>query len=245
MDRVLAAGLLAAALALVVHGWWSGRSLAARIALAVRGGSMSRPRATLGWAAGIGIMYGATSIVALALLGRLDALAVLPAELRNAGRALGIAPVLIRDLREVALPIGAGFLGGAMLVVLVVRRGWRIGPRYRSPAVAGTGAEVGAALVLSTAAGVAEEVFFRLTVPLLAAIVFGSAVGGCALGWALFTLAHRYQGRGGMLAVALVGAALGWLYLATGALWIVVALHAIVDANALVVRPWLERRFAA
>ena len=104
------------------------------------------------------------------------------------------------------------------------------------------GDEVGAALALSAAAGIGEELFFRLTVPLLAASVFGSAVLGCALGWALFTLAHRYQGRGGMLAVSVVGAVLGWLYLATGQLWVVIVLHALVDANALVVRPWLERR---
>jgi membrane protease YdiL (CAAX protease family) len=45
-----------------------------------------------------------------------------------------------------------------------------------------------------------------------------------------------------MAAVALVGAALAWIYLATGLLWLVIALHALVDANALVVRPWLERR---
>ena len=63
------------------------------------------------------------------------------------------------------------------------------------------------------------------------------------IGWALFTLAHRYQGRGGMAAVALVGAVLAYLYLATGLLWLVALLHAVVDANSLVLRPWLERRF--
>lgn len=240
---MLAGALLIAALAMLAHGWRR-RSLAARIARAVRGGSRSRPRASVGWATGIAVMYGATSLVALALLGRLDALAALPVELRQARDALGIAPVLASEIRDLALPIGGGFLGGALLVALLLRRGWRIGPRYRSPAIAGTPAEAGAALILAVAAGVSEELFFRLLVPLLAALVFGSGVAGCVLAWALFALAHRYQGRGGMAAVALVGAALAWIYLATGLLWLVIALHVLVDANSLVVRPWLERRFS-
>jgi membrane protease YdiL (CAAX protease family) len=241
---MLAAALLVAAIAMIAHGWWRGRSLAVWIALRVRGRSPSRPRATLGWAAGIGVMYGATSLVALAVLGRLDALIMLPRELRQAAGRLGIAPIALEALWEIGGAIGGGFVLGALLVVVAARRGWRmIGPSYRSPAMAVTRYEAAAALVLSAAAGVGEELFFRLVVPLLAAIVFGSGVAGCALGWALFTFAHRYQGRGGMIAVGLVGAVLGWVYLATGTLWLVALLHALVDANSLVVRPWLERRF--
>jgi membrane protease YdiL (CAAX protease family) len=240
---MLAAALLLATVALIAHGWWRGRSLAAWVAIRVRGRSPSRPRATLGWAAGIVVMYGATSVVALAVVGRLDALIILPRELREAAGGLGIAPIALEALWEIGAAIGGGFVLGALVVVLAARRGWRmIGPSYRSPAMAASGREAGAALVLAAAAGIGEELFFRLVVPLLAAIVSDSGVAGCVLGWALFTLAHRYQGRGGMAAVALVGAVLGWLYLATGALWLVVLLHALVDANALVLRPWLERR---
>ncbi len=240
---MLAAALLLGALAMVAHSWQR-PSLASRIAAAVRGGSRSRPRASLGWAAGIAGMYGASSLIALALLGRSDALLVLPAELQAARATFGISFIPPEEITGLALPIAGGFMGGALLVAVLLRRGWRVGPRYRSPAIARTRQEVGAALVLAAAAGVAEEVFFRLTIPLLFAIVVGSGVAGCVLGWALFTAAHRYQGRGGMVAVALVGAALGWLYLATGALWLVIALHAVVDANALVIRPAIERRFA-
>ena len=240
---MLAAALLVAAIAMVAHGWWRGRSLATWIAMRVRGRSLSRPRATLGWAAGIAVMYGATSLVALALLGRFDAPIILPRELREAARGLGIAPIALEALWEIGAAIGGGFVLGALFVVIATRRGWRaFGPSYRSPAMAVTRHEAGAALVLSAAAGIGEELFFRLAVPLLAAIVSGSGIAGCSLGWALFTLAHRYQGRGGMAAVALVGAVLGWLYLATGALWLVALLHALVDVNSLVLRPWLERR---
>ena len=236
-----ALALLIGAIALIAHALRSRRSIAARIADAVRGASSSRPRASLGWAAGIVGMYGATSLVALALIGRVEAVAVLPPELHG---AFGILPLDGVALRETALSIGGGFLLGAGLVAVSLWRRWRvIGPTYRSPAIARSRRETGAALLLAASAGVAEELFFRLTVPLLAAIVTGSAAIGCVLGWALFTLAHRYQGRGGMIAVSLVGAGLGWLYLSTGLLWAAMLLHAVVDVNALIVRPWLERRF--
>ncbi|WP_334655234.1 CPBP family intramembrane glutamic endopeptidase [Sphingomonas panaciterrae] len=236
-----ALALLIGAIALIAHALRSRRSIAARIADAVRGASPSRPRASLGWAAGIAGMYGATSLVALALIGRVEAVAVLPPELHG---AFGILPLDGVALRETALAIGGGFLLGAGLLAVSLWRKWRvIGPTYRSPAIARTRQETGAAFVLAVTAGVAEEMFFRLTVPLLAAIVTGSAAIGCVLGWALFTLAHRYQGRGGMIAVGLVGAGLGWLYLSTGLLWAAMLLHAVVDVNALIVRPWLERRF--
>lgn len=221
---------------------WHGRSLAALVADRLRRPGTSRPGATLAWAAGILVMYGATSLVALTLVGRFDAIVTLPAELRDA--AAWVPPIGADDLWLFAAAIGGGAIVGALLVALAAWRGWRsFGPAYRSPAMARGPGEIGAALALSAAAGIAEELFFRLMLPLLVAIVSGSGIAGCVVGWALFALAHRYQGRGGMAAVALVGAVLGWMYLATGMLWVVVLLHALVDANALVVRPWVERRF--
>ncbi|QNE33057.1 CPBP family intramembrane metalloprotease [Sphingomonas sp. NBWT7] len=241
---MLAAALLAAAIGMIVYGWWRGRSIAASVARAVRGQSRDRRRATLGWAAGIAAMYGVTALTALALLGRLDALSTLPPELA-AARALGIAPLSAIGIRDVAGAIAGGFLGGAILVALTAwRRRRTIDLGYRSSAIAASRAEASAALVLAAAAGFGEELFFRLAVPLLVAIVFGSGVAGCAVGWALFTIAHRYQGWRAMAAVGLVGLVLAWLYLATGSLWLVVLLHTIIDANALVIRPWLERVFA-
>lgn len=242
---MLAAALLAAAIGMIVYGWWRGRSIASFVARAVRGPSRDRRRATLGWAAGITAMYGATALFALALLGRLDALHALPPELAAASRTLGIAPLSAIGIRDVTGAIAGGFLGGAILVALTAwRRHRAIDLGYRSPAIAASRVEAGAALLLAAAAGFGEEVFFRLAVPLLVAIVSGSGVAGCAVGWALFTIAHRYQGWRAMAAVGLVGLVLAWLYLATGSLWLVVLLHTIVDANALVIRPWLERAFA-
>ncbi|OWK30586.1 CPBP family intramembrane glutamic endopeptidase [Sphingomonas mucosissima] len=239
---MLAAALLFAALGLLAHGWWTKRSLAARIARAARGRSASRPRSTLGWALGIFVTYGATALVALALLGRPEALTDLPVELGEAARLVGIAPLPVDALVSVGWSLGAGFVLGALAVIVMARRGWlRFATMYRSPAVATTRAEAGPALLLAAAAGIGEELFFRLLIPLLTAMITGSGVAGCLLGWAAFTLAHRYQGALSMGAVAIVGAVLGWLYLATGLLWLAMLLHTVVDANALVLRPWLEK----
>ena len=238
---MLAAALLLAALGLLAHGWYTKRSFAARIAWAVRAGSVSRPRATLGWALGIALTYGVTSLLALALLGRLPAATVPPPELQAAARALQIAPLAPEAVVELGWSLLGGFLLGALAVVVMVRRGWRGVRMYRSPAVAMNRREAGAALILSAAAGTGEELFFRLLIPLLGAMVFGSGVAGCVLGWAAFTLAHRYQGTLGMAAVGLVGAVLAWLYLATGFLWLVMLLHTLIDASSLVLRPLLER----
>lgn len=238
---MLAAALLLAALGLLAHGWWTKQGLAARIAWAIRAGSVSRPRATLGWALGIAITYGLSGVIALLLLGRLAALVALPPELHAAARRLDIAPLGPQAVAEVGWSIAGGFVLGALAVAVMARRGWRVVRMYRSPAVAMNAREAGAAMLLAAAAGAGEELFFRLLIPLLGAMVFDDGVAGCVLGWAAFTLAHRYQGARGMAAVGLVGAVLAWLYLATGLLWLVMVLHMLVDASALVLRPWLER----
>ena len=43
------------------------------------------------------------------------------------------------------------------------------------------------------------------------------------------------------LGVALVGAALTYLYLLTGRLWVVMLVHVAIDLNALILRPWMTR----
>ena len=53
----------------------------------------------------------------------------------------------------------------------------------------------------------------------------------------LFGAAHAYQGPGGVVGTALLGAGLGGLYLATGSLWPPIAVHALIDLRALVLSP--------
>ncbi|MFB2351758.1 CPBP family intramembrane glutamic endopeptidase, partial [Priestia megaterium] len=66
-------------------------------------------------------------------------------------------------------------------------------------------AEIACAIPLAINAGVTEEVFFRLALPLLAVQATGSALAGFAIACAAFALVHWYQGWKGMLVVFAVG----------------------------------------
>lgn len=84
-----------------------------------------------------------------------------------------------------------------------------------------------------------EELAFRLAIPLLVARLTGSALAGFALGTALFVALHRYQSWPGLIGVTITAAVFTVGYLATGALWLVMLVHAAIDVIALAVRPWL------
>lgn len=239
-ERVLAAALLVGALLIVGWSWVSGRSLAARIAALA--GRVSRPRMIVGWAMGTYITYGLSALLGLSLLGRIDASWRMPHELRLAAWSLGLPG---EASAGTLLWLGGTLLVGIALGLTVL--GWRrrrgkppIGLAYRSPAAARAPAERLPAALLALSAGVSEELFFRLALPLLVALVTGSALLGFALSLLCFTAAHRHQGWVGMAAVAFVGGWLTYLYLLTGVLWVVAALHALIDLHALVLRPWLS-----
>ncbi|KTT65241.1 hypothetical protein NS319_18185 [Sphingomonas sanguinis] len=97
--------------------------------------------------------------------------------------------------------------------------------------------EVKYALALSVVAGVTEEAFFRLYLPLLVAMLTGQAWIGFAASLILFGAMHRYQGWAGVLATTALGAVMTGLYLMTGSLWVVMLVHTLVDVNGLVVLP--------
>lgn len=175
------------------------------------------------------------SAVALTLLDGWPALVAMPAAfvpMRGAVPGMAAAEVVI------------GALGGTMLGLVVAawraRRGGRpIGrpgtlmPRSRAELPWGT--------AVAIVAGATEEPFFRLVLPLLVALATGSAVAGFLLSTLIFGALHRYQGWRGMLATTAFGAVMAWVYLASGALWLVVVLHALVDLNGLVLWPALRR----
>ena len=189
------------------------------------------------------ITYGATSVIALFALGRGDGFVSIPVELRDAAWALGLpASIDTATLRVLGACLALGIALGIGVLVVRRRRGkMPIGLRYRSPAAWRAGDAAFPVVALSLAAGVAEEAFFRLTLPLLVAACFGSGLAGILVGWIAFVALHRHQGVVGMLAVGLVGAALTLVYLATGRLWVVMFLHVVIDLNALLLRPWLTR----
>ncbi len=236
---MVAVALLTAMLGLVVWNIWNGRGFSARLADLI--GRTSRKRAVFGWAAGTAILFGWTSVMALMLLGRGGAIVTMPFELQMAAWRLGLpGEADPGDVRWLLLCLCGGLVLG-LVALLILRRVGRVsaGIRYRSPAAVRGPSEWPGAVALSLAAGIGEELFFRLTLPLLVAIVTGSGLAGFAVGLVAFGASHLHQGWAGILATGLVGAFLTMLYMAIGQLWLAMLVHVVIDLNALVLRPML------
>lgn len=88
-------------------------------------------------------------------------------------------------------------------------------------------------LGLSVAAGICEELLFRGLVPaLVATLLHGPSPWLVILLAAVaFGLAHAYQGVTGVVVTAVLGAILGAVYLSSGSLFLVMVLHALIDAR--------------
>jgi uncharacterized protein len=88
-------------------------------------------------------------------------------------------------------------------------------------------------LALSAAAGVCEELLFRGLLPaLLSALLHGPPAWFVILLAAIaFGAAHAYQGTAGVTATGILGALMGIVYVATGSLFVVMVLHALIDAR--------------
>ena len=188
-------------------------------------------------AARSGTLFGAASMLGLAVAGRSEALFRPPSEFAD---AVAIAQHWMPGMTErmafglIALGLAIGGSVGALL------SRWRgrafalgdvsaVLPRHRG--------ELGWAALLALASGVSEELFFRLFLPLTIAAATGSGLLGFGVATVLFGLAHRYQGWSGMLATSAAGALLAATYLASGSIWVAAALHAILNLNGLVLRP--------
>jgi membrane protease YdiL (CAAX protease family) len=186
------------------------------------------------------LLFAAPALVGLAVLGRLDTLVVLPATFAAPALAVGY-PALLSDVAaELAIGLAVGSVIGGGWALLRGRRGRRpamlgdfsaLLPQDRVEALLATGSAV--------SAGITEELYFRLLIPLLIAELTGSAWLGFAVATILFGLAHRYQKWLGVAATSLVGVLLAFFYLQSGALWLAMLVHAIIDLNGLVVRPAL------
>ena len=230
--------LLVALLVIVAQGWSGGRSFAGRVAALA--GRTSRPRMIVGWAAGTAITYGLSALVALALMGRIAGMTAMPDELRQTAWQLGLPA----DPAWIGWLFGYLTVGLALGITILAIRRWLgkapIGLRYRSPAAAGRPDERLAAALLAISAGVSEELFFRLALPLLGTLVTGSGAAGLTIATAAFAAGHRHQGKLGIMLSGMIGAWLAYLYLLTGALWLVMTIHAVIDLHALVVRPWIS-----
>ncbi|MDQ1158285.1 membrane protease YdiL (CAAX protease family) [Sphingomonas sp. SORGH_AS 950] len=234
MSPILAALLLLAALGGV---WWfqKGDLGEYRRFKALNDGHSRRMRFRL-WLVRAALVFVVPVPVGLALLGRLAGLVTMPGEFAPLSALL--PSVLASDDGALGLLLGGavgGLAMGAVLARVLKRRPLgdvsALLPRDRR--------ELKYAAALSVMAGVSEEAFFRLYLPLLVALVTGQAWIGFVASLVLFGAMHRYQGWAGILATTALGAVMTGLYLMTGSLWVVMLVHALVDLNGLVVTPLL------
>jgi len=232
MSFVLPTLLLFASLAGI---WWfqKGDLGEYRRFCALNDGHSRRMRFRL-WLVRAALAFLVPVLIGLVLLGRTGALTAMPGEFAGAA---GIMPSIIDD--DGALPslLIGGAIGGLVTGALLARF-WRRKPIGNVSALLPRDRrEVKYALALSVMAGVTEEAYFRLYLPLLIAILTGQAWIGFAASLALFGAMHRYQGWAGVLATTALGAVMTGLYLMTGSLWVVMLVHTLVDVNGLVVLP--------
>lgn len=227
---MLEGALLAALLAQLGARLLGRRSLSARLVPPVPGQRFAT------WGLRLLVEFAAPALLVLLLLGRGDALWAMPPEFLPLARRLGGPEPRLEG--PVLLGVAGGTLLNAGINAWRIRRGKRPFQIGRTPLPQGRGELPGCA-GLAVAAGVSEELYFRLALPLLLTAALGSAHAAFAVASVLFGLVHRRQGWAGMLATGLAGLALAWVYLLTGALWLAIAFHAMIDLNGLVVRPWL------
>lgn len=210
-----------------------------------------RQRTVRRWIVASFLIFGISSLVGLALLGRFEALISFPAEFAN------LADDIRRLLGETG--VGAGFLvGAAGAVIAGVFLGVVLRKRQQrenmpselllgdvDPLRARNAPERRWTTILAINAGFSEELFFRLFLPLLVVELSGNAILAFVVAALAFGLVHYYQGWVGVVATTGLGAVMTAIYLATGTIWAPVLVHAAIDFSGLVFRPWLRERAAA
>ena len=199
------------------------------------------------WLLRAGLGWGGSAGIALTLLDGWSGIAGIPPALLPF--ATLIAPHLPPEtLRQAAAWGIVGAVGGGLLLTLATRRR---GPEDQvmlgavGPLMPRRRTELGWAALLCLNAGVVEELYFRLALPLALALVTGSAFAGVIAATMLFGLAHRYQRWVGVLATTASGTVLTLLYLGTGDLLLAMVVHAATNAVGLVLRPALAGAWRA
>ncbi|WP_454279106.1 CPBP family intramembrane glutamic endopeptidase [Sphingomonas sp. Marseille-Q8236] len=232
---ILAAVLLLASLAGI---WWfqKGDLGEYRRFKALNDGHSRRMRFRL-WLARSALAFLAPVLVGLLLLGRLEAMAVMPGEF---GGLAGAMPSIFHDDDAIRPMLIGGAVGGLVAGAVLARLRKRKPLGDVSALLPRERRELKYGAALSVMAGVTEEAFFRLYLPLLIAMVTGQAGVGFLASLLLFGAMHRYQGWAGIIATTALGAVMTGLYLMTGALWVVMLVHVLVDLNGLVVTPLLS-----
>ena len=189
------------------------------------------------------LLFLGGALISLIVLRRTDGLAGIPQEFESEtvrsvldrvppGWIYGIASAWI------AIVCLASWLGGAQMKSLI-ERGETPPKTALALLLPRNGGERFWAGLIALNAGLSEELFFRLALPLLLAAVTGQAALAFWLAVLVFGLGHAYQGLFGVITTTIIGALLGLIYLYSGNLWLAVAIHAGIDLWSLVVMPLL------
>jgi membrane protease YdiL (CAAX protease family) len=135
----------------------------------------------------------------------------------------------------------AAFVGGSLLQVVLVRRSASAREKTLRPfkrfafILPVTGKERAWFALVSVTAGICEEVLYRGF--LIRYLSNGPWHVGLWIALAIasisFGLGHGYQGLSGIIGTAVLGAIMAMLFLASGSLWLPMALHAIIDLRIL------------
>lgn len=191
------------------------------------------------------LVFCLSALAGLVMLDHWNALATSPPEFSELSRTIHRhLPDLHLD-REFLIAFSTtlclGVVLGALLAAKLANKGQSITVGDIEPMMPRNWTETAYTFLLSLNAGLGEELFFRLLLPLLLALLTQSAFAGFAVSAVVFGAMHVYQGVIGVLVTMIVGIALTIVYLATGSIWAAVAVHAGLDIIGLVVRPTLVR----
>ncbi|MBV2149819.1 CPBP family intramembrane metalloprotease [Sphingobium sp. AS12] len=244
MLHVLLLFLVLAALA-----WWAYADARAYRAFCLLEDSARRRAFYRQWTLTSFVLFGLGGLLLLAMTGSLANIWQIPSQFTPL-RLVLTAPEAV-GTGSTDYVVGA-LIGVALMLALSVLL-WTLQIRKMTmpmigniePLLPRNGAEIVAALPMAVNAGVTEELFFRLALPLLAAQVTGSAFAGFAIATGAFALAHWYQGWKGMLVVLGIGVWFAWLYLSSGSLLKPILIHVLIDLIALALRPAIALRWHA
>jgi uncharacterized protein len=237
------------ALCLGSLAWFVRKDLAAYQAFKRLTETGGRQRQYRAWLVKTFLLFTCATPAVLAILGRLRALTALPPEFQPLFLDLNAHASAASAFNGLLIGIFLGALAAGLVAGLLLPRLLRrnVKPVYAGDVAAllpRNGAETVWTALLSVNAGIGEELYFRLLLPLLLVSVGCGALSAFVLAVLIFGAVHFYQGVVGIVATTIIGALLAVLYLWTGNVWVAVAAHALLDLVGLVVRPTLLRMMA-